>query len=90
MNREQVLATVKKYIADVAEDLDVNKIDPSMSMKDMGINSLDIVEVVSCSMRELKVKVPRSELSKLTNVNGLVDLLYQSVLDRERAAVSQN
>jgi acyl carrier protein len=90
MNREQVLATVKKYIADVAEDLDVNKIDPSMSMKDMGINSLDIVEVVSCSMRELKVKVPRSELSKLTNVNGLVDLLYQSVLDRERSAVSQN
>jgi acyl carrier protein len=90
MNREQVLATVTKYIADVAEDLDAGKIDPSMSMKDMGINSLDIVEVVSCSMRELKVKVPRSELSKLTNVDGLVDLLYQSVLEKERTPASQN
>jgi acyl carrier protein len=90
MTREQVLATVKKYIVDVAEDLDETRIDPAMSMKDMGINSLDIVEVVSCSMRELKVKVPRSELSKLTNVDGLVDMLYQSVLEKERAAATQN
>ena len=45
-------------------------------MKDYGANSLDIVEVVSGAMRELKVKVPRSELNKLTNVDGLVGLLY--------------
>lgn len=86
MTRDDVLATVKKYIVDVAEDLDANKIDPAMSMKEMGINSLDMVEVVSCSMRELKVKVPRSELSKLTNIQGLVDLLYQSVQEKAKAA----
>ena len=57
-------------------------------MKDLGINSLDIVEVVSASMRELKVKVPRSELSKLTNIDGLVDMLYEAVLEKERAAAS--
>ena len=54
-------------------------------MKDLGINSLDIVEVVSCSMRELKVKVPRSELSKLTNIDGLVDLLYRVSIEKESA-----
>jgi acyl carrier protein len=90
MTREQVLVIVKKYITDVAEDLDTSNIDTSMSMRDMGINSLDIVEVVSCSMRELRIKVPRSELSKLENVDGLVDLLYQSVLDKERVPVVQN
>ena len=47
------------------------------SMKDYGANSLDIVEVVSGAMRELKVKVPRTELNKLTNVDGLVGLLYE-------------
>ena len=46
-------------------------------MKELGANSLDIVEIVSVSMRELKIKVPRSELSKLTNIGGLVELLYQ-------------
>ena len=90
MNREQVLVIVKKYITDVAEDLDTSNIDPSMSMRDMGINSLDIVEVVSCSMRELKIKVPRSELSRLENVDGLVDLLYQAVLDKQRVPAIQN
>ena len=45
------------------------------SMKDYGANSLDIVEVVSGAMRELKVKVPRTELNKLTNLDGLVGLL---------------
>ena len=51
-------------------------------MKDLGANSLDMVEVVSCAMRDLKVKVPRSELSRLTNVDGLVDLLH-SVATRD-------
>jgi hypothetical protein len=27
-------------------------------------------------MRKLKVKVPRAELAKVTNIGGLVDLLY--------------
>jgi acyl carrier protein len=45
-------------------------------MKELGVNSLDIIEIVSLSMRELKVKVPRAELAKLKNIGGLVDLLH--------------
>jgi acyl carrier protein len=86
MTREDVLAVVKKHIVDVTEGLTPNRIDPAVSMKDLGINSLDIVEVVSASMRELKVKVPRSELSKLTNIDGLVDLLFTALGEKERAA----
>jgi acyl carrier protein len=76
MNREYILTVVKKHLIDVVGDLEDNQIDPAKSMKELGANSLDIVEVVSCAMRELKVKVPRSELSKLTNLDGLVDLLF--------------
>jgi acyl carrier protein len=86
MTRDQVLLIVKKHIAEVAEDLTPDNIDPATSMKDLGINSLDIVEVVSCSMRELKVKVPRTELSNLTNIDGLVDLLHETVTKKEQAA----
>ena len=82
------MATVKKHIMDVAEDVPEGTINPAMSMKDLGINSLDIVEVVSCSMRELKVKVPRSELSKLTNIDDLVNLLHVAVTEKERSSVT--
>jgi acyl carrier protein len=75
MTREHVLSVVKKHLMDAVDGLEDAQVDPARSMKDLGANSLDIVEVVSRSMRELKVKVPRSELSKLTNIDGLVDTL---------------
>ncbi|MCK5797921.1 MAG: acyl carrier protein, partial [Deltaproteobacteria bacterium] len=54
----------------------------------LGANSLDIVEVVSSSMRQLKVKVPRSELANLEDIGALVDLLYQVALEKEEKAAS--
>ena len=82
MERKEVAAVVCKHLIEVVGDLKPSDIDMSRSMKEFGANSLDIVEVVSCAMRELKVKVPRSELSKLTNMNGLVDLLHKSLQER--------
>ena len=78
MTREHVLAVVKKHLMEAVDGLDGAAIEPTRSMKDLGANSLDIVEVVSRSMRELKVKVPRSELAKLTNIDGLVDTLHKA------------
>jgi acyl carrier protein len=86
MTREDVLEVVTRHLVDTIEELEGVEIDPAKSMKDLGANSLDIVEVVSCSMRELKVKVPRSELNKLENIHQLVDLLYKTVQEKEQAA----
>ena len=83
MSREAVLEVVMKHLVDTIEELEDVEIDPARSMKDLGANSLDIVEVVSCSMRELKVKVPRSELNSLENINQLVDLLHKTVEEKE-------
>ena len=89
VTREHILELVKKHLRDNLEELDENKFDPAKSMKDMGANSLDIVEVVSCTMRDLKVKVPRSELSKLSTVNGLVDLLIKVANEKAQQAAAQ-
>ena len=86
MTRDQILSTVQKYLVDAVDDLDPTTIDTARSMKDLGSNSLDIVEVVSRTMRELKIKVPRAELAKLSNIDGLVDLLYEVSRAQGRAA----
>ena len=88
MDREQVAAVVIKHFIDVVGDVKASDIDMSRSMKDFGANSLDMVEVVSCAMRELKVKIPRSELSKLTNMNGLVDLLHTALQEKAKTVVT--
>jgi acyl carrier protein len=84
--KDEILKLIKRHLADNVDDLDEAAFDPSKSMKAMGANSLDIVEVVSCTMRDLKVKVPRAELAKLTNVNELVELLHKTALEKEQTA----
>jgi acyl carrier protein len=88
MTKEQIFEVVKNHIVDTLEDVDEAKIDPTKSMKELGANSLDIVEIVSCSMRELKVKVPRSELAKLANIQQLVDLLHQVIQQGPQATAN--
>ena len=88
VTREHVLDVVKNHIIDTLDDVDETAIDPDKSMKELGANSLDIVEIVSCSMRELKVKVPRSELAKLENITQLVDLLCGEINAKEQAAAA--
>jgi acyl carrier protein len=85
VEREEVASIVRKHLADVVGDLKPSDIDIARSMKDLGATSLDVVEVVSLTMRELKVKVPRSELGKLTNMAGLVELLHVSVQEKMKA-----
>jgi acyl carrier protein len=78
VNRDDILSTVKTYLVDAVDDLDPDAINPALSMKDLGANSLDIVEVVSRTMRDLKIRVPRAELSTIENIDGLVDLLHNA------------
>ncbi len=88
MTRDEVLRVVSKHLASAVDGIDGSIVDGSKSMKDYGANSLDIVEVVSASMRELKVKVPRAELNKLTNIDALVDLLQVSAEQKKTAVPS--
>jgi acyl carrier protein len=88
MTRDDIWGVIKKHLADAVDDLDVSTIDTSKSMKDYGANSLDLVEVVSRSMRELKVKIPRAELNKITDINGLIELFDKTIQERDAGGAS--
>jgi acyl carrier protein len=77
MDRDQVLKVVTKHIELNADGVDAGRIDPALSMKEFGLSSLDTVEIVSASMRELRIRVPRTELANLANINELVDLFLR-------------
>lgn len=71
--RERIVNVIKDNIVKNIDDIKKEDIDIQKSMKDYGANSLDIIEVVSCSMRELNLKIPRSELTGINNIEQLVD-----------------
>lgn len=73
MERTQVLTVIEHHLRRAAIQMSADNIDPNKKLSDYGVNSLDIVEIVSGSMRELKVRIPRTELGDIKNINGLVD-----------------
>lgn len=85
MTEQQVRDTVLKYLCRAVDGLAPEAVDGQRSMKELGANSIDIVEVVSSSMRELRIKIPRAELNKLENVDGLVQLLHATAQAKNAA-----
>lgn len=77
MDRDQVLNVVIKHIKLNIDGPEELLIDTSKSMKVLGVSSLDTVEIVSASMRELKVRIPRVELANVSSIDELVDLLLR-------------
>ena len=72
MEREEILKVIEKHLVKSVSGIN-EKIDPDKKFTDYGANSLDIVEIVSGTMRELKIKIPRTELSDIQNISGLID-----------------
>ena len=76
-NKARIVEVIKENIVKNIDGVNKADIDIEKSMKDYGANSLDIIEVVSCSMRELNLKVPRSELTDIKNIAELADKFVQ-------------
>ena len=79
MTKQEVIDVIKKNIVDNLDDIELDQIDPAKTMKDYGANSLDIIEVVSCSMRDLDIRIPRSELADIGNIDQLADKFLENV-----------
>jgi acyl carrier protein len=78
MKQEEVLALVIKNVKATVPSLAETKIDLDVPYRQLDINSLDIAEIVSKTVRELKVQVPRTELAKLTTARQLVEIICKS------------
>ncbi|RVU45051.1 acyl carrier protein [Rubrivivax rivuli] len=81
-SNDDVFAVVKKHLTEICPDIAPEQVTRGVSMKALGASSLDMVEVVSCSMRELAVRISRQELSDLKDIGGLVDLLHEAVVKK--------
>src|SRR5262245_41483686 len=72
---EAVVAAVCNQLRRNVDGLEECRIEPARSMMELGASSLDIIEIVSATMRELAIRVPRAELVGLRNIDGLVHKL---------------
>ncbi|MCE5333996.1 MAG: acyl carrier protein [Desulfobacteraceae bacterium] len=73
MKRDEILATVLRISKDVISDLKDGDIDVNKPYRDLGINSLNLMEILVGAMKELKIKIPADQLASVGTISGLVD-----------------
>jgi len=81
MDRQEIQNIIVKHLVANVDGVEAADVDPSKSMADYDASSLDIVEIVSSTMRELKISIPRTEFAGIKNIDQLTDLF-----DRTRNA----
>jgi acyl carrier protein len=74
MTRSEIFSVVESNIRKIVEEARGKEITEDASIQDLGADSLQVVEIVSRSMKELRVKVPRTDLMGARNLKDLIDL----------------
>lgn len=84
MTRDEVFAVVKENVLLILPDLPPDVIAMDHSLKDLGANSIDRMDIVVNSMTDLGVKVPLTHFAEARNIGGVVDLLHEAALSPRR------
>ena len=74
MDQDKIREIVVMHAKDVIEGLEDVEIDTSQPIVSYGAESLDILEVVGSSARDVGVKVAREDLQGLRSIDDLVEL----------------
>ena len=75
MTKDEIFEVLKKNTVECLEDIEPEEVTIDKTLEDVGATSLDMIEIVSLTMRELKVKIPRKELEDLSDIQAVVDRL---------------
>lgn len=73
-DQQRIFDVIKANTLKVLPGLDPGEVHPERSLAELGANSVDRVEVVMYSMEDLRLKIPRSELQGIQNLQGLVEV----------------
>ena len=84
MKREEILATLIRIAQETMSELVVEEIDLNQSYRDLGIDSLDLIDILTAAMKEFKIKIPTGELAQVNTFNGLADVFVKAAA-RDRA-----
>ena len=74
--KEEIFELLKSNLLEIVPDINPDQVQPAVSMKDLGANSIDRVDVILQTIEALGLKFPLHELGELKNMQALVDNLY--------------
>lgn len=86
MKREEILAVIQGHVREIVPDAEGIELKEEMKMSDFGADSLDVVEVVSRTMRDLQIKVPRGDLALADDLAEVIDIFERALAQKAENA----
>lgn len=77
MTKDTIFKIIKENIMEILPDLKEEKITLGESLRELGANSVDRMDIVVKTMEVIGVKVSLVETAQAGNIGELVDLLYE-------------
>ncbi|QCX82554.1 Polyketide biosynthesis acyl-carrier-protein AcpK (plasmid) [Streptomyces sp. YIM 121038] len=72
-----VLGLLRRHLLALRPDLSADNIQPNCSMRELGVNSLDRLDVVVATLSDLSIEVPNDELAAATDLSELVEIIHR-------------
>ncbi len=80
MTQQAIRSIVLRTLGDIAPEVDLDKIDPSVAFADQfDFDSVNCLNLVLALGRGLQVEIPESDCPKLSTLNGCVAYLAAKV-----------
>jgi polyketide biosynthesis acyl carrier protein len=76
MNKEEIFAVIKQQIRIVLPSLPLEQVAIEQSLRELGANSIDRMEIVVLSMEKLGIVASPVEMGNIKNLQGLVDYFF--------------
>ncbi len=78
MSSDEIFEMVKEKVLEILDDLPESAVTREKSLRDLGANSIDRVDVITESMEDLEISIPIKAFADLKNIGELVDLLHKT------------
>lgn len=79
MTKDEIFAVIRRHLIEVVPELADSQINPEHSMRDLGANSIDRMDVVIAAQDELGIKVPASDLARADDLRSLSEIFSEYV-----------
>ncbi|MFI1285107.1 phosphopantetheine-binding protein [Streptomyces sp. NPDC020858] len=79
MTPDEIFAVVRRNLIEVVPDLTESQITLDHTMRELGANSIDRMDVVITTQDDLGVRVPAEQLTRANDLRSLVAVLSEHV-----------
>jgi polyketide biosynthesis acyl carrier protein len=78
VGKNDIFEIVRRNTSEILGTISAADVQMNVSLKSYGANSIDRMDIVIKSMEDVGVKIPLVELGKVSNIQGLVDVLFEA------------